>query len=158
MTFTCEDKESKVRLKIKESKNMNIINEVNEWFEATTYPEKDDDPANKQGITLKGTRDDYLRMVESWRKLLESRDETERSLNGVVWKLTTVKSEKDGIKGTIIIGGANKCCLTIFKSGTIMLARAKANPFETVHQFDDDALDTLMSMNILHQRMVFKAQ
>ena len=83
---------------------------------------------------MKGTRDSYIRMVEQWRKTLESRDDRERSFNDITWRILEIKEEKDGIKGTIMIGGS-KCCITIFKSGTITLARSKSNPFEVVKNF-----------------------
>ena len=76
-------------------------------------------------------------MTEYWRDLLKSKDSSVRKHDGVLWKFLNVKKEKDGIKGTVSMGECfdSKCVLTVFKSGTILLARSKGSPFEVVKEF-----------------------
>ena len=50
---------------------MEINTESNEWFDCHEYPEKED-PINKQGITIKGSRDRYLEIVDKWRMELSA--------------------------------------------------------------------------------------
>ena len=38
----------------KTEKKIEILSETNEWFVCIAFPEKEEDPQNKQGITLKG--------------------------------------------------------------------------------------------------------
>ena len=59
-------------------------------------------------------------------------------LKGFEWKFTNVKQEKDGVQGTVQIGYGNsvqKCGLSIFNSGTIMITRTKSFTFKVVQDF-----------------------
>ena len=89
-------------------------------------------------------------MVDYWRKLLESKDGREKTFNGKNWKILHVKAEKDSIKGTINIGakGAHKCIITVFKSGTMLLATAKSFSFDVVLDFASNILIPI-SRNII---------
>ena len=66
-------------------KKMEILSETNEWFDCIAFPEKKADPQNKQEITLKWNRDEYLEMVEKWRKEL-STNTKKMELEGIEWK------------------------------------------------------------------------
>ena len=53
---------------------MEILTESNKWFDCRTYPEKEQDLNNMQGITVKGSRDEYLKMVQMWKEELKKKE------------------------------------------------------------------------------------
>ena len=47
---------------------MEIVTETNEWYDVVVYPQKEEDVANKQGLAMKGSRDEYGKMIECWKR------------------------------------------------------------------------------------------
>ena len=55
------------------------VTELNEHFDCILYPEKEETISLKQGLTIKGSSNDYLEAVQAWRKILEAKDDGEKT-------------------------------------------------------------------------------
>ena len=105
-----------------------MIDESNEYFDLVSYPAKVENVSDKQGITIKGTAQEYLDAAKALRCLLAEKDGRLRMIGTAKMKLTGFKKEKDGNK---CIANLEKqeswsnCQLSVFHSGTILLSRVK---------------------------------
>ena len=110
------------------------IAEVNEHFDIVVYPEKEDKLLDKQGITVKGCSEQFRQTVELWRRMLVSKETRERKFKGASFKILKVSQEKGGSKAIVSVT-EGKCAMTVFNTGTILLARVKGSEFEAVREF-----------------------
>ena len=76
------------------------IEENNEYFDVTSYPEKADKALDKQGITIKGSDQEFLDASKALRALLEAKDGRSMKVMNLESKMTGFKKEKDGMKCT----------------------------------------------------------
>ena len=111
------------------------IDESNEYFDLVSYPAKTENLSEKQGVTIKGTTQEFLDAAKALRCLLADKDGRLRMIETAKMKLTGFKKEKDGNKCIVNLENQESwrvCQLSVFHSGTILLSRVKNNDFEAV--------------------------
>ena len=87
---------------------MDLINESNEFFDCSVYPEKVENKSDRQGITIKGSAEEYLKATEIWRETLLKKDDLTRQLGDLKFKFNGFKKEKDGMKAIAYIEHGDK--------------------------------------------------
>ena len=119
--------------------NLDNVTELNEHFDCILYPEKEEDISQKQGLTIKGSSDDFVGAIQVWRRILETKDDGEKTFENLIFKLSNFKVEKDCVKCIVSSRDKSstmtKCTLSIFKSGTIMISRVRNQEVNAVIKF-----------------------
>ena len=104
--------------------NKDTVTEANEHFDVILYPEKEENIEYKQGLTIKGSSDEFKDALRVWMSILENKDSNDRVFLDTKFKLSSFKPEKGGTRCNVTITKMNKsmnCILNIFKSGTVVI-------------------------------------
>ena len=110
--------------------NKDTVTEANEHFDVILYPEKEENIEYKQGLTIKGSSDEFKDALRVWMSILENKDFNERVFLDTKFKLSSFKPEKDGTRCNVTITKMDKsmnCILNLFKSGTVLISRKKTS-------------------------------
>ena len=130
------------------------VTETNENFDCVLFPEKEEKIELKQGITIKGSSEEYIEALKAWKDILENNDSRDRAFIDIRFKCGSFKKEKDGTKCTVSITKKNKvakCILTIFKSGTILVIRTRPSDIIAVLDFSSEVLIPILKGMIAGQ-------
>ena len=125
--------------------------ESNEYYDCVLYPEEAEE---KQGITIKGTVDEFRLPVERMRQALGRKDARERTYGKLTFKLMAPILERNSKKSVVCIKGLGqwaKCAITIFRSSTISIARVKLHTIEVVIDFTTNIVIPMLKTLIEEQ-------
>ena len=118
--------------------NKDTVPEANEHFDVILYPEKEENIEYKQGLTIKGSSDEFKDALRVWMSILENTDSNDRVFLDTKFKLSSFKPEKDGTRCNVTITKMDKsmnCILNIFKSGTVLISRKKPSYITSVLEY-----------------------
>ena len=77
--------------------NKDTVTEANERFDVILYPEKEKNIKYKQGLTIKGSSDEFKDALRVWMSILENKDSNDRVFLDTKFKLSSFKPEKDAM-------------------------------------------------------------
>ena len=118
--------------------NKDTVTEANEHFDVILYPEKEENIEYKQGLTIKGSSDEFKDALRVWMSILENKDSNDRVFLDTKFKLSSFKPEKYGTRCNVTITKMDKsmiCILSIFKSGTVLILEKKPSDITAVLEF-----------------------
>ena len=78
--------------------NKDTVTEANEHFDVILYPEKEENIEYKQGLTIKGSSDEFKDALRVWMSILANKDSINKVFLDTKFKLSSFKPEKDGTR------------------------------------------------------------